>query len=487
MTLRSVILSIDDEPIIREAIDGLLQSDDYQLEFAANGPEGLAKAAALLPDLILLDIMMPGMDGFEVCRRLRADAILAEVPVVMVTALGDPDSRLRGIAAGADDFISKPFNRAELCARVHTITRLNRYRRLLSERNRFQWIVDEAEEGYLLLDGEGFIHYANTQAQLDLGLPRKAAGVDFLHVVQAQYQLEPASAWELWTAPNAADQTLYLLRPETPHSRAFWLEARAFDSPDHSGMRTVRLRDITQRINTTFEIRRFQTAISHKLRTPLGQMHASLELLALTAPDTSREEIAEMAGIAYAAAGLLTEEITEILDYLQAPLVAVSEGGLTLTQIVDRMVRAAQERGIAAVEFWLPEELALSTVALSTVALSIHAVDLIAWELVENARKFHPTHTPAIWIGIQPTGDGRVTLIVADNGITLAPDQLKAVWTPYVQAEKFTTGASPGMGLGLALVASIVWQVGGEVRMTNREPGPGIAVQLTLPCAPSIG
>ena len=80
-----------------------------------------------------------------------------------------------------------------------------------------------------------------------------------------------------------------------------------------------------------------------------------------------------------------------------------------------------------------------------------------------------------------------MTLIVADNGITLAPDQLKAVWTPYVQAEKFTTGASPGMGVGLALVASIVWQVGGEVRMTNREPGPGIAVQLTLPCAPSIG
>jgi putative two-component system response regulator len=100
MTLRSVILSIDDEPIIREAIDGLLQSDDYQLEFAANGPEGLAKAAALLPDLILLDIMMPGMDGFEVCRRLRADAILAEVPVVMVTALGDHDSRLRGDRRG---------------------------------------------------------------------------------------------------------------------------------------------------------------------------------------------------------------------------------------------------------------------------------------------------------------------------------------------------------------------------------------------------
>lgn len=201
MTLRSVILSIDDEPIIREAIDGLLQSDDYQLEFAANGPEGLAKAAALLPDLILLDIRIAGDGQLRGLPSSARGCHPGRVPVIMVTALGDHDSRLRGIAAGADDFISKPFNRAELCARVHTITRLNRYCRLLSERNRFQWIVDEAEEGYLLLDGEGFIHYANAQAQLDLGLPRKAAGIDFLHVVQAQYPLEPASAWELWPRP----------------------------------------------------------------------------------------------------------------------------------------------------------------------------------------------------------------------------------------------------------------------------------------------
>jgi DNA-binding response OmpR family regulator len=74
--------------------------------------------------------MMPGMDGYEVCRRLRADARLAEVPVIMVTALDDQASRLAGLEAGADDFITKPFNRAELRARVRTIARLNRYRRL---------------------------------------------------------------------------------------------------------------------------------------------------------------------------------------------------------------------------------------------------------------------------------------------------------------------------------------------------------------------
>jgi len=71
-------------------------------------------ATQLLPDIILLDVMMPGMDGFETCQRLRADSLLAKVPIIMVTALNDQESRLRGIEVGADDFISKPYSKLEL-------------------------------------------------------------------------------------------------------------------------------------------------------------------------------------------------------------------------------------------------------------------------------------------------------------------------------------------------------------------------------------
>jgi len=127
----STILIVDDEQIGRENLRALLVREGYNLTFASDGPEALAKARELSPDLILLDVMMKGMDGFEVCRHLRADSLLTEVPVVMVTALGDSDSRLKGIEAGADDFVSKPFDRVELRARVRTIVRLNRYRQLL--------------------------------------------------------------------------------------------------------------------------------------------------------------------------------------------------------------------------------------------------------------------------------------------------------------------------------------------------------------------
>ncbi|MCB0163340.1 MAG: response regulator [Anaerolineae bacterium] len=130
----SVVLVVDDEEAGRDTLEGLLINQGYYMVFASNGHEALTKAAELTPDLILLDVMMPGLDGFEVCRRIRRDPYLGEVPILLITALDDRDSRLQGIDAGADDFISKPFNGTELRIRVRTITRLNRYRRLLLER-----------------------------------------------------------------------------------------------------------------------------------------------------------------------------------------------------------------------------------------------------------------------------------------------------------------------------------------------------------------
>jgi putative nucleotidyltransferase with HDIG domain len=134
MSQTTTILIVDDEPSGRETLAALLKPQGYQLAFAANGAEALALVAAQDPDLILLDVMMPELDGFEVCRRLRATPAVAEIPIILLTALDDRESRLQGIEAGADDFVSKPFDRAELRARIRAITRLNRYRRAIGER-----------------------------------------------------------------------------------------------------------------------------------------------------------------------------------------------------------------------------------------------------------------------------------------------------------------------------------------------------------------
>jgi PAS domain S-box-containing protein len=169
MQRTSTILIVDDEPLGREVLATLLSGQGYHLAFASDGFETLEQAQTLVPDLIFLDVMMPGMDGFEVCRRLRADPLLAEVPVILITGLSDRDSRLRGIAAGADDFMSKPFDRLELRARVQTITRLNRYHRLLIERTRFERVVELSPAGLLIVDRAGTIWLTNPAMQQLLG------------------------------------------------------------------------------------------------------------------------------------------------------------------------------------------------------------------------------------------------------------------------------------------------------------------------------
>lgn len=132
--MSSTILIVDDEPAGRHTLESILEGQGYQLEMAGNGAEALAKASQISPDVILLDVMMPGMDGFEVCRRIRSDPALAEIPIIMLTALDDRQSLLDGLDSGADDYITKPYDRFELRARLLGITRLNRYRKLVDDR-----------------------------------------------------------------------------------------------------------------------------------------------------------------------------------------------------------------------------------------------------------------------------------------------------------------------------------------------------------------
>lgn len=159
------ILVVDDEWSGREVLKSLLGEQGYKVVAAASGPETLAKTSEFVPDLILLDVMMPGMDGFEVCQRLRYDPMLAEVPIIMVTALDDRQSRVRGLESGANDFISKPFDRIELLARVGTIIELNLKRKKalaalrdsMSETERLMLNILPASIAHRLKDNPGTI------------------------------------------------------------------------------------------------------------------------------------------------------------------------------------------------------------------------------------------------------------------------------------------------------------------------------------------
>ena len=130
------ILVVDDEPQNIRLLQIRLQADGYTVLAANSGQEALELMQAEAPDLILLDIMMPGMNGFEVCQQIRAGETTQFIPVVMVTALSEKEDRIRAIEAGADDFISKPFDSHEVLARVRSLVRIKKYHDALEEANR---------------------------------------------------------------------------------------------------------------------------------------------------------------------------------------------------------------------------------------------------------------------------------------------------------------------------------------------------------------
>jgi CheY-like chemotaxis protein len=474
--MHSLVLIVDDEVSNRKTLQFLLAPLGYTLEFAADGVEALEKAAQLTPDLMLLDVMMPRMDGFEVCRQLRANPVLAEVPVIMVTALDDRDSLLQGIQAGADDFISKPFDRLELRSRVQTIVRLNRYRRLTLERTRFAWVVDHSDDGYVITNERGEVTYANAKARRYLGLPESAdqpiTGT-FASLAERHYR------WESDEARASGQTPFYLIRPETAYEPTLWLRVSELAQPNPNGAdHIIHLRDVTTQVSLWREMWSFNTSVMHKLRTPLALMAHSLELLDDFAETAPPHEIKQVATIAQRSLERLRAEVDDVLQYVKAPTAALEGDGFLMGSLESLVRELTEPVGLSHVDVFLADALAGVTVRLTR-----RAMELILRETMENAHKFHPHQSPQVTVSAQRQGE-MVLLNIGDDGVNLSPAQLARVWNPFYQIEKSLTGQVAGMGLGLSMVAVLVMTAGGSCKAANRPDGPGIIIELRVPLVP---
>lgn len=130
------VLVIDDNQVIRRLAKTLLTKRDYVVELAKNGPEGIEAAQKIQPQVILLDVMMPNMDGYEVCRRIKSEETIKDIPIIMVTSKTETLDKIKGLEIGAADYIVKPFDQGELLARIATQVKMKNLWEELQEKNR---------------------------------------------------------------------------------------------------------------------------------------------------------------------------------------------------------------------------------------------------------------------------------------------------------------------------------------------------------------
>ncbi|MDO5308152.1 MAG: response regulator [Planctomycetia bacterium] len=142
-TAKSRILIADDEPFNQELLEAFFIGKDYELEFANDGLDTLQKVASFKPDLILLDVMMPKLSGFEVCEKLKSDPATAGIMVLMATALSELGDVERAVNVGCDDYLSKPIHKLELLKRVENMLKL---RRVTGELERLRRYIDAMED-----------------------------------------------------------------------------------------------------------------------------------------------------------------------------------------------------------------------------------------------------------------------------------------------------------------------------------------------------
>jgi len=533
MARESSILIVDDEPSARETLEALLAKEGYELSFASSGAEGLAKAAELKPDLMLLDVMMPGMDGFEVCERLRTDAALAEMPVVMVTALDDRDARLRGITSGADDFISKPYDSSELRARVKAIIRLNRYRRLVVERAKFERLVELSPDGLFVANAKGVVALANPALVQMLGAENadELTGKEMLAFVAPEhaqqcssvlrdviagakipqteclfvrsngehFPVEVSAGHTVWGEETAAqivvrDITRRKQAEDALRQAHDELEARVAERTADLTSANRQLKDeIAQRERIEKELRDaklaaeqanraksdFLASMSHELRTPLNAVIGFSQVLQEQYFGKLNEKQQEYVNDILQSGKHLLSLINDILDLskVEAGKMELELSRANIAELLENSLTMVKEKCLRhqiSLELHVSEELK---------GLEIKAderkLKQILFNLLSNAAKFTPDGGAVELSAKRQKGD--LVVCVADTGSGIEPEDQDKIFDAFYQISGELSDKPAGTGLGLPLAKRFVEMHDGRIWVESPGAGKGSRFFFAVP------
>ena len=290
------ILVVDDQRLNLNILHGLLK-DDYQVMVAASGEQALKAVAAGRPDLILLDVNMPDMDGYEICRRLKQDPTTMRIPVIFITAMSESEDEARGFELGAADYIVKPFKAAVVRARVQAQIRLKRQdESLRSTEEWYHRIIESAPDGLLVVDDLGVIRLANASAAAMFGYgAQEMAGMAVDVLVPGASRADHATQRDAFFKVGTTRQMFggdRDLRGCRKYGTEFPVEVGLSRLPKRDGygeMVCVTIRDITQRKQEERVLARQRATMQKVLEnSPIGMAIEAAGTLRYVNPEFGR-------------------------------------------------------------------------------------------------------------------------------------------------------------------------------------------------------
>ncbi|MBF0444529.1 MAG: response regulator [Magnetococcales bacterium] len=490
------ILIVDDESSNIEQLNEALQ-DEYRILFATNGEDALKIAASQHPDLILLDIMMPGMGGHEVCKILKATPYLHNIPVFFVTAMTDIAEETAGLEMGADDYLSKPINPSLVKLRVRNRLNIKRaetliiqaYENLKHSESRTRAILDNALDAIITIEKDGSIIEFNPAAEELFGYSAKEAVEKNLADMINQYQLLDANIEDLaYQAKHKHSALSAKRRIKLPGKRAdgnvvnLEIGLTAILHKDHLTY-TCFIKDITDYKQLLTSLREtlaaaeasnrakseFLANMSHEIRSPMNAIMGMTDLVLATNLDNNQLENLE---IVQNSANNLMSLINDILDFSKS-----DAGQLYLEKIpfdlrgrieinCDNLAILAHKK-----EMELYYDIAEDIPPLVGDPLRLSQ---IITNLVNNAFKF--THEGEVTLIVERNYEAKcrkdqicLHFSVTDTGIGIPADRLTTIFDQFTQVDASTTRKYGGTGLGLTISKRLVELMSGEIWVESQE------------------
>lgn len=486
-TPKADILVIDDTPENLNLLSTLLIENGYKVRSVTKGSTGIRGAQVMPPDLILLDVNMPQMSGYEVCQHLKADDRTRDIPIIFISALEAVSDKVKAFQAGGVDYITKPFQIEEVLARIETHLTLRRLQNQLRFQNeqlqqeirdrehaeeKFATIFQQSPnpiaivtipEGQLIEVNPSFLSMSgytrdqvigNSITQLHLGHDSET----FLHRLQTIETLHNLE-FELLTHSGSVKSILV-----------------SFDRIELNGATYALLiaNDITERKRLENE---FISLVSHELRTPLTSMMGSLDLLSSGQLGSLTEQGQQVLNIGVKNAERLIRLINDILD-----LERIRSGKIIMNRrscnLADLMIHATEEMQAMADRC----EIQLITEPLS-ILLTADPDRIVQTltNLLSNAIKFSPAQTTVNVRAYSSEQTSSVCIRVCDQGRGVPSHQLQTIFERFQQVDASDARQKGGTGLGLAICRNIIEQHGGRIWVESTvNQGSTFYVELPL-------